>query len=193
MKKKRSLREEEKALWQRVTRTVLPLLPPPATAREPSPAPPKDPSKAASLSAKGQDKKPAKENKLPANIKSAQDKLPNDIDWKTRRRIVRGKATIDGRIDLHGMTQEEAHQSLNRFIEASSATGRRVVLVITGKGRGGDGAGVLKRSVPRWLDMRPLRGLVIEYGPAHAAHGGDGALYVRLRVRAKKGRTRHDP
>ena len=89
-------------------------------------------------------------------------------------------------MDLHGMTVAEAHPALTRFILASFATGRRLVLVITGKGRGSGGEwnssqGVLRRQVPEWLSGPPLGTVVQEVLPAHRSHGGAGALYVILR------------
>jgi DNA-nicking Smr family endonuclease len=114
------------------------------------------------------------------------------IDDKTRRRLVRGAVPIDGRLDLHGMTQEAAHSALRHFLHRERAAGSRIVLVITGKGRGGPGEtvwdrGVLRRAVPHWLSDTELRDLVIGFEEAHLAHGGAGAIYVRLR-RPRSGR-----
>jgi DNA-nicking Smr family endonuclease len=89
-------------------------------------------------------------------------------------------------VDLHGLTLAEAHDLLARFLRAASAQGARVVLVITGKG-GPAGPererGVLRRQVPLWLKAPVLRDLVIGFAAAHGSHGGEGALYVRLRRR----------
>ncbi|MEM1047052.1 MAG: Smr/MutS family protein [Pseudomonadota bacterium] len=97
---------------------------------------------------------------------------------------------IDGRIDLHGMTQRSAHGRLLSFLDQARSHGSRVVLVITGKGvRTPDApgshreTGVLRRAVPLWLEEPAFRALVAGYSPAHRSHGGDGALYVRLRRR----------
>ena len=117
-------------------------------------------------------------------VPSARTPVPrptHDLDRKTRRRLARGATKIDARLDLHGMTSQEAEAALVRFVETSVSMGRRVVLIITGKGRTGEGRGVLKRNVPHWLTRRDLQRHVVGFGPAHAAHGGDGALYVRLR------------
>ncbi len=99
-----------------------------------------------------------------------------------RQRVARGREPIDARIDLHGLTQAEAHAALSRFLHAASARGARLVLIITGKGTR-SGEGVLKRQVPLWLALPEFRELVIGFEGAHAAHGGEGALYVRLRRR----------
>ena len=100
---------------------------------------------------------------------------------KMKQRIVRGAHGIEGRLDLHGMTQDEAHERLLSFLRGKQGRGAKLVLVITGKGsRGGEG-GVLKRMVPLWLGLPELRGLVIGFESAAIPHGGEGALYVRLR------------
>jgi DNA-nicking Smr family endonuclease len=85
---------------------------------------------------------------------------------------------------LHGLTQSEAHAALLRFLRAASSRGARLVLIITGKGgaRSGEGArGVLKRQVPQWLSLPEFRALIVGFEAAHIAHGGEGALYVRVR------------
>ena len=104
---------------------------------------------------------------------------------RTKKRIARGAHAIDGRLDLHGMTQAEAHDALFGFLRARQARGDKVVLVITGKGaRGSDdggGRGVLKRMVPLWLGLPEFRGLIVGFESAALGHGGEGALYVSLR------------
>jgi DNA-nicking Smr family endonuclease len=99
-----------------------------------------------------------------------------------RTRLARGKEAIDGRLDLHGLTQNQAHAKLLQFLRAASAREARLVLVITGKGAQGDGErGVLKRQVPHWLGLPEFRALVIGFEDAHVAHGGEGAIYIRVR------------
>src|SRR6185503_14512015 len=101
---------------------------------------------------------------------------------RMRTRVARGKEAIDGRLDLHGLTQSEAHTVLLRFLQAATTRDARLVLVITGKGGRGEGdRGVLKRQVPHWLNLPEFRALVIGFEEAHVAHGGEGALYVRVR------------
>ncbi len=101
------------------------------------------------------------------------------LDDNTYRKIARRRVPIDARIDLHGMTQAEAHGSLFRFLDDARTKQRRTVLVITGKGM--LGKGILREAVPRWLHEMPFRALVAGIREAHASHGGSGALYVRLR------------
>jgi DNA-nicking Smr family endonuclease len=106
------------------------------------------------------------------------------LDRRTRQKVARGRVEIDGRIDLHGMRQEEAREELSRFLHRAQARGQSLVLVITGKGTSaavGAERGALRRAVPLWLAMPALRPLVIGFEEAAPAHGGAGALYVRIR------------
>jgi DNA-nicking Smr family endonuclease len=108
---------------------------------------------------------------------------------RLKQRVARGREPIDARIDLHGMTQTEAHTALLRFLRRAQSDGVRIALVVTGKGTGkvSDGRGtsgergVLKRQVPLWLSLAEFRSLVVGFEDAHVGHGGQGALYVRLR------------
>lgn len=115
---------------------------------------------------------------------------PIPADRKARRALQRGRLRPEARIDLHGMTLERAHPALLGFIARAHGDGLRLVLVITGKGRVEEDTeplarprGVLRRQVPLWLDQPPLSGIVQGIAPAHRRHGGEGALYVRLRRR----------
>ncbi|MCF3933657.1 Smr/MutS family protein [Acuticoccus sp. M5D2P5] len=181
--KKRTLRESEKSLWEKVAQTVSPLRPhaekpkAKAAAADTAAAPPSEAAHAPAPS-------PPSPASLPAKSAKTKRKPPSagEIDRKTRRKISRGTLAIDARIDLHGMTQEEAERALIRFIDSCSGRGLRVVLVITGKGQGGEGRGILRRSVPVWLTRQSLTRHVVSFSPAGPTHGGDGALYVRLRV-----------
>ena len=180
--KRRRLSENDKRLWRQVTADVVPLAPPPRTSASVADAP-KTPVPDASNAQPGQ---------TPASVApptTAETTPPRQrhprpttgLDRRTLRKLARGNMRIEARIDLHGMTQGEAHNALIRFITHSAARKRRFVLVITGKGVGGEGRGVLRRAVPHWLDGATLSRHVVAYRPAQPAHGGDGALYVRLR------------
>jgi DNA-nicking Smr family endonuclease len=107
------------------------------------------------------------------------------FDRRLKQKLARGREAIDATIDLHGLTQAEAHFALVRFLRNARAGGARLVLVITGKGARSDDfaadRGVLRRQVPLWLRSAELRDVVIGFDWAHAAHGGEGALYVRIR------------
>jgi DNA-nicking Smr family endonuclease len=105
------------------------------------------------------------------------------IDRATAERLKRGRYPLAARLDLHGMTQEEAHRALAHFLAHSRTAGRRGVLVITGHGR--SSGGVLKAAVPRWLDEPGLREHVLALAPARPKDGGAGALYLLLRRPAR--------
>lgn len=103
---------------------------------------------------------------------------------KEMQKLARGNAAIDARIDLHGMTQAEAHGALQRLLHRSQANGAKFVLVITGKGQPNSlrgERGVLRRQVPIWLTLPEFRRYVLGFDVAHTGHGGEGALYIRLR------------
>jgi DNA-nicking Smr family endonuclease len=101
------------------------------------------------------------------------------VDKRTAERLKRGQLEIEARIDLHGLTQREAHQVLANFLEGARAERRRAVLVITGKGDGGQG--VLREAVPRWLNEAAIRPLILAFTHAQPRDGGTGALYILLR------------
>ncbi|MGC1429605.1 MAG: Smr/MutS family protein [Albidovulum sp.] len=113
---------------------------------------------------------------------------PLRMDKRIHQELQRGKLRPEAKIDLHGMTLAEAHPELIRFILNAQSKGRRLVLVITGKGKRGEDhgpipqrVGVLRHQVPHWLSQAPLGGAVMQILPAHLKHGGSGAFYVYLR------------
>jgi DNA-nicking Smr family endonuclease len=136
-------------------------------------------------------RKPAKlSSPLPAPAETRRslkpDQLPGldrfaGIDRASAERLKRGLHQIEGRLDLHGMTQAEAHRALAGFIHKSRAVGRRCVLVITGRGFGPTGPGILKQAVPRWLEEAGLRRHILAIATAQPRDGGAGALYLLLR------------
>jgi DNA-nicking Smr family endonuclease len=109
------------------------------------------------------------------------------IDRANAERLKRGLYPIEARLDLHGKTQAEAHHALAVFVHRSSEAGRRCVLVITGRGLGPTGPGVLKTAVPRWLEEAGLRQQILALAPAQPRDGGAGALYLLLRRRRVEG------
>jgi len=106
---------------------------------------------------------------------------PKAIDSPTRQKIAKGRLPIEGKVDLHGLTQSEAHSLLLSFLRRAFGDGRRYVLVVTGKGSPSRGTGVLRQAVPGWLSTPPFRTLVSGHEQAARHHGGEGALYIRLR------------
>ncbi len=119
---------------------------------------------------------------------AALDRPHPHMDRRRFEKLRRGRLAPEARLDLHGMTAERAHAALNAFVSQAQATGLRLILVITGKGRTGDDdahaphrRGVLRHSVPHWLSAPPLALKVLQVAPAHIRHGGGGAYYVYLR------------
>lgn len=111
------------------------------------------------------------------------------LDKTIERKLKQGKITPDYTLDLHGLNQQYAHQKLNHTIETAYHTGKNIILVITGKGKGQakaeewitKGQGVLKSKLPEWVKTPPLKNFVIDAIPAHAKHGGSGAYYIIIR------------
>jgi DNA-nicking Smr family endonuclease len=174
--RRRVLTQDERVLWTIVTKSIAPL-------RAGTPERPDDDSAAEAPIPVRPAKRPAK----PAPVVPPRPKQPPPpapalapLGRRMRARVARGKEAIDGRLDLHGLTQSEAHSALLHFLRQAHARDARLVLVITGKGRGGE-PGVLRRHVPQWLGLPEFRALVIGFEDAHVAHGGEGALYVQIR------------
>lgn len=173
----RRLSRDERQLWDLLRRSVRPLrslsieietdvLPPPA---------------GSAAAAEAEKQRPA-----PMRPKAGVRPEPPlvTLDARDKRRLTRGQAEVDARIDLHGMRQERAFAALFSFLRRAQAHGARVVLVITGKGREGEeGRGVLRHAVPAWMARPEFRELVGGFEEAARRHGGAGALYVRLRRR----------
>jgi DNA-nicking Smr family endonuclease len=104
---------------------------------------------------------------------------PIGIDRRSWLRLKRGQVTIEQTVDLHGLTQEQAHARLGRFLAEAQQSGLRCLLVVTGKGLAH--GGVLRHMVPRWLNEGPNRERVVAFAPAQPKHGGAGALYLLIR------------
>jgi len=167
---------EDLRLWSVVSATVRPLKPSHAI-------PAVAPVEAESLAPKtARQARQASEKKAhPAKARIAAPQPPQDVEANLRHRLARGREALAARIDLHGLNHDRARAALTRFIERSVADGWRAVLVITGKGAGGDG--VLRRRVPDWLAEPPIRQHIAGVSEAHRRHGGEGALYVALKRR----------
>ena len=109
-----------------------------------------------------------------------------DVDKRLAERLRRGRLPIEGKLDLHGLTQGEAHDQLAGFIAVSQKRGHRCILVVTGKGLWREGAGILREMVPRWLNEAPNRARVLAIAHAQPRHGGTGALYLLLKRRREE-------
>ena len=179
----RKLTPEDDALWAEIKRTIRPLDRSPAPAGEErtgDPARNRDTISGASKIP--QSPKPV--SRFPAAPKPPPLPPGPALDPKSRRRLSRGREDVDDRLDLHGLNQAAAFHALIGFLRAAQADGKRLVLVITGKGRSEYGdSGILRSAVPKWLAGPDFRGYVAGVEEAGRRHGGGGALYVRLRRR----------
>jgi DNA-nicking Smr family endonuclease len=199
----RQVSKDEAELWRQLTHSVARVKTKPRVTTHGA-----EPAAPASASTPAAPKRPsAAESRVrtapagPAAAAPPKPPVPTEIDRRTVRQVAAGKVPIDAVLDLHGMHQAAAYTRLRAFLMSSQANGHRMVLVITGKGNGvrplasglrsnrkrnGEGSdpiprGVLRRNVPQWLEEPELRAVVLSYAAAGARHGGDGALYIRLR------------
>ena len=180
-RRKRSLSREEEALWESVARQVKPLRKRAAKAKH-------EPDENDVLPSKPAARKPERAHATPAAPRMVAKPPVHPplvaLGRRERSHLARGRKEIEARLDLHGMTQTRAHRALFNFLARCSDDGMTFVLVITGKGRASDAnpeRGVLRRQVPHWLGLPEFRSLVVGFEEAHIGHGGEGALYVRVR------------
>ena len=191
MKRPRHLSAEERALWDKVAERTTPMRPTrdatPAVipGASPKPAPKKTPIAPFEVGAAADTRRP---HDLLPNLSTRLRNAPVNMDTKSFGKLKRGKLKPEARLDLHGMTLAEAHPELIAFVLGAQATGKRLVLVITGKGKHRDEGGpiptrlgVLRHQVPQWLALPPLAGAILQVTPAHIRHGGEGAYYIYLR------------
>ena len=199
--KKRRLNKEEAALWDQVAKTMQPLRPPKAAKISETKKPisvsskPKPTARLGLSDLKVFEIGSKSQTALGQNLtmsrtgsKAPASKPILQMDQKSFFKMRRGKLAPEARIDLHGMTLNQAHPALTRFILSAQRAGRRLVLVITGKGEGGGPhpsasreRGVLRRQVPQWLHAPSLRHAILQVYQAHISHGGEGAYYVYLK------------
>jgi DNA-nicking Smr family endonuclease len=180
-RRKRGLSEEERALWESVAKQTKPLRKKPRVAKAPAAA--SDPEPAATAHHAPPSPHPARTAHVAKPAPPAAPPLA-PLGRRERSQLSRGRKEIDARLDLHGMTQLRAHRALSGFLQRAHHDGLTFVLIITGKGRtvGGESErGVLRRQVPLWLNLPEFRTLVVGFEEAHIGHGGEGALYVRIR------------
>ncbi|WP_417605633.1 Smr/MutS family protein [Primorskyibacter flagellatus] len=193
---KRRVRPDELDLWRQVTKNTerldvrkvfqpKPTKPAQKTDVQPEPNPPQPLTR---FEVGERSRKRDSQATLPPSIKDRLSTDPVQMDKKAFTRLKRGKLLPDARLDLHGMTLDQAHGALTGFILRAQSRGHRLVLIITGKGARHDPhdpaprrRGVLKQQVPMWLRMAPLGQAVMQISEAHIRHGGTGAYYVYLR------------
>ena len=193
MRRRRGLSPEDREIWSRYRRTADPLRPdaPEPQAPEPGASPlpaPKRPRPVVPFEMGSRARPQTSRHALVPSISEQVNKAPLRMDAKTHQRMRAGKLRPEGKLDLHGMTLDVAHPALTRFVLSSHAAGKRLVIVVTGKGKARPDFGpiptrfgVLKHQVPQWLRLAPLSSLVLQVTEAHRSHGGSGAYYVYLR------------
>jgi DNA-nicking Smr family endonuclease len=172
-RRRRGLTHEERVIWTTFTRAIVPLSKRPVADDDDV----EDEQAAPAPVAKASQQRAATSKAAPARGDPPSPPPPSlaPLDRRAKRRVASGRDAIDARFDLHGLTQSEAHGELLHFLRSATARDARLVLVITGK------SGVLRRQVPLWLALPEFRAAVIGFETAHISHGGEGALYVRLR------------
>ena len=192
---KRKLTPEEAALWEQVAARTERLHPETrGKAEPPKPKPKKKPQvhrpEIEPFDVGQSAARPPAPHDLKKPVGDRVNGAALSMDRKAFTQMRRGKLVPEARIDLHGMTLERAHPALTRFILRAQSDGKRLVLVITGKGRTTPRddhgpiprpRGVLKNQVPDWLSRPPLAQAVLQVAEAHISHGGTGAYYVYLR------------
>lgn len=177
-RRKRGLSEEDRALWESVAKQVKPLRKRRVSKLSPAPAE----AETNVVKKSPASPRPIAPQRIVAPAKPSPPPLA-PIGRRERSHLSRGRKEIDARLDLHGMTQTRAHRALFGFLQRAHHDGLTFVLVITGKGKMGleSERGVLRRQVPQWLGLPEFRSLVVGFEEAHIGHGGEGALYVRVR------------
>ena len=170
----KTLSEEDRILWTLVARSTKPL------PGRPKPEEPTSVESFAEAMAENDRKPTPPPSPAPATPQPKRH-LPTHLDTPTLDKLAKGRLPIEARVDLHGMTQDEAYTLLYTFLSRAHSRGARYVLVITGKGSSSGGDGILRRMVPGWLSTPTFRPFVSSHDHAARGHGGGGALYVRLR------------
>jgi len=186
---KRRVTPDELELWRHVAQSVRPIKSKrrPAAPKVDAPSAPPSKTKAAKSATPVAAPAPKPKPAAPAKPHELTHGLSHGIDRRQAERFRKGKLTIEGKIDLHGRTQQDAHDDLLAFLRRAHGAGKRNVLVVTGKGMTTSKTGVLRQAVPRWLNEPAFRSLVLAFDYAERQHGGEGAIYVLLkRVREKK-------
>ena len=175
--------DDDKILWEKVTQNVRRMNPKSAFQIPKQRGGPKTGQLKTSWNVRsqsvqiGQTKaKKSPEEKMPADFRLGET---SGIDRSSARRMQRGQVSIEDRLDLHGLSQEQAHKEVKAFIGSAVQKNFRYVLIITGKGR--DGHGILREKVPEWLKDAPLRYHLNAISYAQPKDGGKGALYIRLK------------
>ncbi|MDF3048039.1 MAG: putative Smr domain protein [Candidatus Midichloriaceae bacterium] len=123
------------------------------------------------------------DSRLELNVPKASI-APTNLDFKISRKINRGQIFIDAKLDLHGLTEMQAFDALQAFVQKSFSSSHRLVIVITGKGSK-ESPSVLKSKLPTWISRDSIAPFIISFSQAAKIHGGEGAFYLYLRKNKK--------
>ncbi|MDY0001508.1 MAG: Smr/MutS family protein [Polyangia bacterium] len=108
--------------------------------------------------------------------------LAQGVDRRLLRRLRKGEYAMQGHLDLHGLTRDEAREAVEGFVASSRTQGKRCVLIIHGRGLNSkEKEPVLKPALVAWLSRGRLGRQVLAFCTARPTDGGAGAVYVLLR------------
>ncbi len=109
------------------------------------------------------------------------------------RKLRRGKFSVQGYCDLHGLTAREALEWCEEFMSRSIAANRSCIAFIHGRGLSSPRGPVLKKMVHEWLRTGRWRRYIVAYSSAPSWDGGPGVTYVLLRQRPAPRKRRKKP
>lgn len=191
----RGLSPDEAALWARLAETVTPL---PGRKLPPAPAPNVEKAKPPppALQARKPKTGPAKPPRLTAahKVPSAPpvaEPVGTSLDSHWDRRFKSGRIEPDLTLDLHDHSLDHAYSRIMAGLDQARSMGARVVLVIAGRERPVDPAdrgekrGAIRAKLLDWLAASHHADSIAAVRRAHRSHGGEGALYLVLKRRAR--------
>ncbi len=191
-RRKKPLSEDDRLVWNQLKASLTPLRPEQKIPQ--GIKPPTMPVFSKPLTKIGRSvAEPAIRFSLAPDPMAGLTQAPQNMDKRIHAKMRKGKLRPEAKLDLHGMQAARAHTELLGFVRRCHSDGKRLVLVVTGKGSKArdDGGimpsrqGVLRQSLPHWLSAANMRGMILQITPAHLRHGGGGAYYIYLK---KKGR-----
>lgn len=166
---RRTVSAEESELFREAMKDAIPLGPHPAPVFSAPAGPVSERPPGASEAGRRAGPPPLRQN------------APTGLDSRTMHRLKRGRIRPEAVLDLHGMTRGSAHAALEGFLARAQEDGKRCVIVVTGKGRVGQGGGVIRTELPHWLNLASNRARILGFAQAQPRDGGAGAFYVLLR------------